>query len=150
VNASVVVDASLALTWVLPEPFSAKAAALQQMWQRNGYGVLAPTLLGYECVNALYKRVLRGEMTGADATARLNTVLNRCVLLVMDSTLHARSLELAHQFARPATYDAHYLALAEREGCELWTGDERLYNAVRNQLGWVRWVGAYAPDEEQG
>jgi hypothetical protein len=39
--------------------------------------------------------------------------------------------------------DARYLALAERESCEYWTADERLWNSVRAQLGWVRWLGEY-------
>jgi len=58
---------------------------------------------------------------------------------------HARALELAHRFGQPASYDAHYLALAERERCDVWTADERLWNAVREELPWVHWVGAYRP-----
>jgi predicted nucleic acid-binding protein len=49
---------------------------------------------------------------------------------------------LAHRLRRPTTYDCHYLALAEHYGCELWTGDERFFNAVRRQIPWIRWVGA--------
>jgi predicted nucleic acid-binding protein len=47
-------------------------------------------------------------------------------------------IELASQFNLAATYDAHYLALAERENCEFWTADERLYNSVRDRFSWVR------------
>ena len=50
-------------------------------------------------------------------------------------------MELAHRFGIPAAYDAHYLALAEVEKCELWTADERLWNAVRSEVDWVRWIG---------
>lgn len=52
-------------------------------------------------------------------------------------------MELAHQFNLPATYDPHYLALAEREGCEYWTADARLWNTVKGKLAWVRWLGDY-------
>lgn len=51
------------------------------------------------------------------------------------------ALALANQFNLSATYDAHYLALAERKGCEYWTADERLWNVVKTQLPWVRWLG---------
>jgi predicted nucleic acid-binding protein len=50
---------------------------------------------------------------------------------------------LAKKFDRPAAYDSHYLALAEMLGCELWTGDRRLYNAVKDELPWVKWLGDY-------
>jgi predicted nucleic acid-binding protein len=40
-----------------------------------------------------------------------------------------------------ATYDTHYLVLAEYLACEFWTADERLANAVRGELPWVRWLG---------
>ncbi|MDQ6693713.1 MAG: type II toxin-antitoxin system VapC family toxin, partial [Chloroflexota bacterium] len=48
---------------------------------------------------------------------------------------------LAKQFDRPRAYDTAYLAVAQMYGCELWTADEKLYNAVGGQLPWVRWLG---------
>ncbi len=48
---------------------------------------------------------------------------------------------LAHRFDRSA-YDAAYLALAEARGETLITGDLRMYNAVRDHLDWVRWIGS--------
>lgn len=50
------------------------------------------------------------------------------------------ALALAHQVN---AYDSSYLALAEQEGCELWTGDLTLYRAVGKKLRWVRWIGDY-------
>jgi len=50
---------------------------------------------------------------------------------------------LAAQFNRPAAYDSQYLAVAERLGCEFWTADERLYNAVKTHLSWVKWLGNF-------
>jgi predicted nucleic acid-binding protein len=41
--------------------------------------------------------------------------------------LHSRALEIAHeQHQLQATYDAHYVALAERFRVPLWTCDRRL------------------------
>ena len=50
-------------------------------------------------------------------------------------------LHLARRYNRSA-YDVAYLALAEATGQPLITGDRRLYQAVRNELGWVRWLGS--------
>ncbi len=57
--------------------------------------------------------------------------------------ISTHAIEFAHDFDLPATYDAHYLALAQRENCEYWTADTRLWNAVKRRLSWVRWLGDY-------
>lgn len=39
--------------------------------------------------------------------------------------------------------NAHYLALAERENCEFWTADTRLFNAINGKLPWVHKLEEY-------
>lgn len=36
------------------------------------------------------------------------------------------AFELVNQFNLPASYDAHYLALAQHLNCDFYTGDKRL------------------------
>ena len=73
----------------------------------------------------------------------------RDALLVYDIQYHVdeellkRAYELATDFNRPTAYDSQYLAVAERLNCDFWTADQRLFNAVREQLGWVKWVGNF-------
>ncbi len=57
-----------------------------------------------------------------------------------EAHLHARALALAARLDLPAAYDAHYLALAEWLGGELWTADGRLARAVGASLPWVRLI----------
>jgi len=45
---------------------------------------------------------------------------------------------LQHIFS---AYDTAYFALPEAEGCELWTGDRPFYQAVRDNLPWIKWIG---------
>jgi predicted nucleic acid-binding protein len=45
--------------------------------------------------------------------------------------------------ALPAAYDAHYLALAEREQCEFWTADTRFLRAIDGKLPWVHPLADY-------
>jgi predicted nucleic acid-binding protein len=49
-SGEIVVDASLALKWVLEEPYSADANNLLENWggQRNKHKLLAPALFLYE------------------------------------------------------------------------------------------------------
>ncbi|GIV76846.1 MAG: hypothetical protein KatS3mg050_1240 [Litorilinea sp.] len=54
--------------------------------------------------------------------------------------------ELAKQFNQPRAYDTAYLALAQLHQCDFWTADEKLYNAVKDALPWVKWVGNFAPN----
>jgi predicted nucleic acid-binding protein len=62
------------------------------------------------------------------------------IRLYADDDLHLHALTIAQRHRLPATYDAHYLALAERLGIDFYTGDQRLWNSVRHQLPWVRLV----------
>ena len=63
------------------------------------------------------------------------------VVLHETPNLHRRALELASRLKQGAVYDAHYLALAESLGCELWTADQRFYRAVSSSVDNVRWIG---------
>jgi len=143
----VVVDTSIVVKWVLYEPDSATALALLTKWFRDGLEIHAPALLMYELANVLHQHVRRGEETPDSAKQALAKVFFVDLQLDFpsDITLSMRAIELAHQYALPATYDAHYLALAERENCEYWTADIRLWNALRGKLPWVRWLGDYNP-----
>jgi predicted nucleic acid-binding protein len=45
------------------------------------------------------------------------------------------------QLKRAAAYDNYYLALAESLKCDLWTADNKLYQAAQNNdITWVRHV----------
>jgi predicted nucleic acid-binding protein len=116
-------------------------------WRRNGYTMLAPDLFAYEVTNVLFRTALLGGIDQAQAQAALKKLFTDgpTLVAITGPDLSLRAMELAERFRRPATYDPHYLALAEREGCECWTADERLWNAVKSDLPWARWLGKYVP-----
>jgi predicted nucleic acid-binding protein len=140
-TAEVVVDASLALKWVVEEPYSNEARSLLTEWGNHRRKLLAPALFLYEVANALAKRIQRHEFTLEQAKERLRFFLESGPLLQQIGSVHPRALELMERFGLPTAYDAHYLALAEFQRCECWTADERLWNTVKKELGWVRWIG---------
>lgn len=138
---AVVVDASLATMWSVSEQFTEAALARAVLWAERETRLLAPCLIVAEVTNAIYKRVLRGDLDPKAADQALGVVLAFPIELREEPNLPSSAMRLAREHRRPNTYDCHYLALAERHRCELWTGDERLYNAVRGKLKWVKWIG---------
>jgi predicted nucleic acid-binding protein len=141
----VVIDASLAAMWAVPEDYSDQALTLANQWAEENTRLIAPCLMLTEITNVFYKRVVRREMDLTTGIAALHVVLEFGIEIREEPGLHSRSMELSHQLKRPTTYDCHYLALAEIHNCELWTGDERFYNSFKETMHQVKWIGNYAP-----
>jgi len=140
-SGEIVVDASLALKWVLDEPYTVEANDLLKNWREHENKLLAPALFLYEIANVLTKRIQRKQLTLAQGLERLGFFLESGPLLQQIGAVHLRALELSDRFRLPTAYDAHYLALAEFQQCEFWTADERLWNSVKRELRWVHWLG---------
>ena len=140
-NGHVVVDASLAFKWLVKEIYTAEANDLGRLWNSQGTQIAAPYLMPVEVTNALHHRVARGELTLEAATRHMESLLSSGLELHQTPTLHGRALELASLLRQGAVYDAHYLALSEILGCELWTADEKFYRAASPPAGNVRWIG---------
>jgi predicted nucleic acid-binding protein len=117
------------------------ALALASRWAQEGARLRAPCLLLAEVTNALYKRVVRGEMDVDTAQAALAVILAFGIEIREEPGMQRRAMALAHQLKRPTTYDCQYLALAAHYQCDLWTGDERFFNAVHRAQPRVKWVG---------
>jgi predicted nucleic acid-binding protein len=141
-NSPVCVDASVVVVLVASGGYEAPAVNLWRRWHEAGHPVVAPTLLYYEVSNALRRYVVHGELLPEEATEALEAALGLDIALYGDANLHRQALELAGRFSLPATYDAHYLALAEALGAEFWTTDRRLVQAVHPALPWVHLLGS--------
>jgi predicted nucleic acid-binding protein len=141
----VVVDASVAVKWVLAEPDSLIATKLLDAWTNGGKRVIAPALFAYEVTNIIHRRVVTNRLTYDEGVQALTDLLSTGVVLHFSKyeEISLRSIKLAHLFSMPASYDAHYLALAEQQNCEYWTADTRLWNTVRGKLSWIHWLGDY-------
>lgn len=148
---TVVIDSNIALKWVLDEPDSPEALALLTEWVRKRTTLLAPALLAYEAANILFQNVRKDKITFDTARNGLKRVILAGIELDFpyDYRLSQRAIELANKYNLSAAYDAHYLALAEREDCELWTADSRMWRAVQDKLPWVRNLSDYQPTIDQ-
>lgn len=138
---AVVVDASLAIKWVLEEPGSQEASKLLDEWKDGEIGLLAPEVFATDIAEALHRRCAMGELSIEEATEVLEALLENGPMLVSDIAGYTHVMQLASEFSLPDVNKAHYLALAERESCQCWTADTRLWKAVDSELPWLRWLG---------
>jgi predicted nucleic acid-binding protein len=77
-----------------------------------------------------------GKTKSGEADLFFRQFLSELPPLFAAVPLLPRALEIAKQF-RQTVYDCLYVALAEREGCELVTADDKLVNAVQPTLPFV-------------
>ena len=140
-----VVDCSVVVKWHIPtEDHAAVAAALFGDWEDHVVDVWVPNHLPSEVISAFLRASRRGRLTTDEAREAVRDLLALPFVLCDVTALADRAFTIAHQRQQRA-YDCLYVALAEREGSELWTGDERLYNALHAQRPWVRWIADYQP-----
>ncbi|MGH3785740.1 MAG: type II toxin-antitoxin system VapC family toxin [Pseudonocardiaceae bacterium] len=114
------------------------------VWERlieSDLELIAPSLLPYEVANALHQQQRAAKITAETAQDGLRRVLHLPVELHGDAQLHSRALEIACERRLRATYDAHYVALAERFRVPLWTCDSRLATELKDGLPEVHLVG---------
>ena len=123
-----VVDASVAVKWVVPEPRSDQAAALLD------HTLVAPDLFFAECANVLWKKLRRGDLTEEEASIAARTLEQVDVVVVPSRAYLGRAVAIAAALEHPA-YDAIYLAVAEAFGLRLVTADARLIRKMRQPPG---------------
>lgn len=111
---SLVVDASVALKWALPEADSERAYALAV----SGETLLLPDFWLSEATNVLWLRVRRGELSGAQAQERLSLLAATGTRLSTSNlNLHDRALDIALAIEH-SPYDALYVAFALAVGAD--------------------------------
>ncbi len=133
-----IIDASALLAAFFPDEAQPQAQAILREHAAGRQRLKAPSLLVYEVTNAVWQAERRGRIPPAQADDILRAASGLGIELVeLD---WGEGLSLARRFGRSA-YDAAYLALADRTGEPLVTGDERLYNALKGRLDGVLWIG---------
>lgn len=120
-----VVDASVALKWLVPEVDH--AAALRVL--ESGRDLVAPDLISVEVANAIWKKVQRQELTAKHAREMIADFSTLAVETIALRRLVDDALDVALAIGR-TVYDSAYVALAMRLETQVVTADRRLANAL--------------------
>lgn len=125
-----VVDASVAIKWMLPEVDSDRALSL------TGSRLIAPDLLNAECANALWRNARIGRIEHVEARALMDRLSRAPIEWVACTGLMAAALDLSFELDHPV-YDCLYAALAVRRSIPLVSADDKLGRklAARPELG---------------
>ena len=131
-----VLDSSVALKWVLPESDSDQALALRDDFPRGVHELLAPDIFALEALHALTKAERQRKIAIGDGHVLWQAILAYSPDLHPHGPLLDRAAQVASA-ARHSVYDCVYLALAEREACELVTADDKLLKKFKDQFPFV-------------
>jgi predicted nucleic acid-binding protein len=124
----IVVDASVALKWVVGETGSDAADALLDQ------DLIAPVLWLAEAANALWRKARIGDITVDQASARLSELREAPVASLPIEPHIEPALKLAMEIGHPV-YDCLYLALALHHQTHVVTADRRFFASAASTPG---------------
>lgn len=144
-NKVVIIDASIAIKAILPNPLQGHCQTLVQTFA--DIQPVAPTLWTYETTSAISKAVHFDQITENEGRLALEQVDALGVQLFVPDLEQSRiAFGWTRRLKRASAYDSFYLALAEALECDLWTADKRLFNALIDaQLEWLHWIEELTP-----
>jgi predicted nucleic acid-binding protein len=131
-----VLDASVAVKWVLAEVDSDKADALRDAFRIGVHELVAPDVFPIEVGHAIAKAERQGIIDPPAGSMFMASILKTLPKLRPSVPLLPQAFSLAST-ARISLYDCLYVALADRERCGLVTAGERLVNALQQQFPFI-------------
>jgi predicted nucleic acid-binding protein len=123
----IIVDASVAVKWVVSESGSDQAAALLNQ-DRLG----APTLWLSEASNALWAKVMRQQLTAEEARGQAAELADAPVVPIGLPGLLPVAMRLALELQHPI-YDCIYLSAAMQRDTHVVTADRRFFEKATGQ-----------------
>jgi predicted nucleic acid-binding protein len=131
-----VLDASVAFKWVVSEIQTDKALLLRDDLKNGIHDLYSPEIFATEVAHALTHAERQKRITVGQALALWTDVLSTPPQLHPTYPLLPRAISLSSNL-RIGVYDCLYVALAEREQCELITADDKLLKNVQSKYPFV-------------
>lgn len=139
--ASVVIDASVAVKWLLAdEDHVQQALALQQTIISRDMAVAVPPHFALEVAHTLVRAARRGRFDSAHLEGSLAAIQALGFEIEAGADLAIRAARLAQELGMSA-YDAAYLVAVRAQGATLITADRPLYEAGLRTGDDVAWLG---------
>jgi predicted nucleic acid-binding protein len=131
-----VLDSSTALQTVLPEQDTAKAIRLIDEYRKGVHALLTPDIFPLETLNGLAKAERRNRIPAGSGYALWQTIMADSPAFHSHFQLMARAYALSIA-TKSAVYDCLYVALAEKECCELITADDKLVKNLQSRFPFI-------------
>jgi predicted nucleic acid-binding protein len=122
--------------WLLAEDLSEKARGFRDEFVHGLHELLAPDGFLVEAAHALTRAQRQGRVSPTEVNSFMDDLLTTPPELHAYPPLLARSIEISLQTGH-GVYDCLYVALAEREACELLTADGTLINNLQPAFRFV-------------
>lgn len=123
----IIVDASVAVKWVVSEIGSSEAAALLDQGRLG-----APTLWLSEASNALWAKVMRRQLTPDEARKQAADLAEAPVVPIALPGLVPIAMKIALELEHPI-YDCFYLSAAIQRDTHVVTADRRFFEKASGQ-----------------
>jgi len=130
---SAVIDASVAIKWIIDEEGTQAALTLRDRWHKNGTLLHAPEFLLVELHNIVWKKLYRGLIPPnapiIGQTPNFGLTLNWSLTQPLLTSAFLLALQ-----RRISVYDGLYAALAQSLGAPLYTADQVLAAKLQGSL----------------
>jgi len=101
-----------------------------------------PGIIPYEILNAIHVAINRKRIKEEAGYKAIHYINSLGVELRSLDDLIGPVFNMARRYGL-SPYDCAYMVLAEKEKCEFFTGDKKLFNSMKNRLAWVKWICDY-------
>lgn len=137
-----VIDSSVMVKWVLPEPDSDKALRLRDDLRNATHQLLSPDIFTVEASHALTRAERQGRIAVGQARTLLLDILTTPPVAFPFQPFLLRAIDISSA-VRVGVYDCIYVALAEQEKCQLVTADATMVRTLQPAFPFIRPLSSF-------
>jgi predicted nucleic acid-binding protein len=120
----------------LAEPDSPNAKQLRADFQKGLYDLLAPDVFPVEIAHALTRAERQGRIAVSQAGILWADIMSTPPRLEPSGPLLPRAIQISSA-AHAGVYDCPYVTLAEQEGCDFVTADDKLIKNLQPSFPFI-------------